>query len=78
MAGTAGALILMADLANAKTDKEKREAMRNLGEAILPPSMTSTEAGAPTLPPSAYTESRKLGSPFYKMFKEGAAPPSMR
>jgi len=78
LAGTAGALILMADLANAKTDKEKREAMRNLGEAILPPSMTSTEAGAPTLPPSAYTESRKLGSPFYKMFKEGAAPPSMR
>jgi hypothetical protein len=78
LAGTAGALILMADLANAKTPQEKREAMRNLGEAILPPSMTSTEAGAPTLPPGAYTESRKLGSPFYKMFKEGAAPPSMR
>jgi len=78
LAGATGALILMSDLANAKTAKEKREAMRNLGEAILPPSMTSTEAGAPTLPPSAYTESRKLGSPFYKMFKEGAAPPSMR
>jgi hypothetical protein len=75
LAGTAGALILMTDLANAKTPQEKREAMRNLGEAILPPSMTSTEAGAPTLPPSAYTESRKLGSPFYKMFKEGIAPP---
>ena len=78
LAGATGALILMADLANAKTPQEKKEAMRNLGEAILPPSMTSTEAGAPTLPPGAYTESRKLGSPFYKMFKEGAAPPSMR
>ena len=78
LAGATGALILMTDLANAKTPQEKREAMRNLGEAILPPSMTSTEAGAPTLPPGAYTESRKLGSPFYKMFKEGAAPPSMR
>ncbi len=78
LAGATGALILMTDLANAKTPQEKKEAMRNLGEAILPPSMTSTEAGAPTLPPGAYTESRKLGSPFYKMFKEGAAPPSMR
>ena len=78
LAGATGALILMTDLANAKTPQEKREAMRNLGEAILPTSMTSTEAGAPTLSPGAYTESRKLGSPFYKMFKEGAAPPSMR
>jgi hypothetical protein len=78
LAGTAGALILMTELANAKTAKEKREAMRNLGEAILPPSMTATEAGAPTLPPSAFSESRKLGSPFYKMFNPGIAPPGAR
>jgi hypothetical protein len=63
---------------NAKTSQDIREAKQNLGEAILPIGMTPTEAGAPTLPPSAYTESRKLGSPFYKMFKEGAVPPSMR
>jgi len=63
---------------NAKTSQDIREAKQGLGEAILPIGMTPTEAGAPTLPPSAYTESRKLGSPFYKMFKEGAAPPSMR
>jgi hypothetical protein len=75
LAGATGALILMADLANAKTAKEKREAMRNLGEAILPPSMTSTEAGAPTLPPNAYSESRKLGSPFRQQLM-GVAPPA--
>ena len=78
LAGATGALILMTDLANAKTPQEKREAMRNLGEAILPPSMTATEAGAPTLPPSAFSESRKLGSPFYKMFNPGIAPPGAR
>ena len=71
LAGATGALILMTDLANARTPQEKREAMRNIGDAILPPSLTSTEAGAPTLPANAYSESRKLGSPFYKMFKEG-------
>jgi hypothetical protein len=75
LAGTAGALILMADLASAKTDKEKREAMRNLGEAILPPSMTSTEAGAPTLPANAFSESKKLGSPFRQQLM-GVAPPA--
>jgi hypothetical protein len=75
LAGATGALILMADLANAKTAKEKREAMRNLGEAILPPSMTSTEAGAPTLPPNAFSESRKLGSPFRQQLM-GVAPPA--
>jgi hypothetical protein len=63
---------------NAKTPQDIREAKQGLGEAILPIGMTPTEAGAPTLPPGAYTESRKLGSPFYKMFKEGAAPPGMR
>jgi hypothetical protein len=75
LAGTAGALVLMADLASAKTDKEKREAMRNLGEAILPPSMTSTEAGAPTLPANAFSESKKLGSPFRQQLM-GVAPPA--
>jgi hypothetical protein len=75
MAGLTGALVLMADLANAKTPQAKREAMRNLGEAILSPSMTATEAGAPTLPPNAYSESRKLGSPFRQQLM-GVAPPT--
>ena len=75
LAGATGALILMSDLANAKTAKEKREALRNLGEAILPPSLTATEAGAPTLPPNAYSESRKLGSPFRQQLL-GIAPPT--
>jgi hypothetical protein len=76
--GVAGLAMTVAELANAKTPQERREALRGLGDAILPPSMTSTELAPATLPANAYTESRKLGSPFYKMFKEGAAPPSMR
>jgi len=76
--GIAGMAILATDLANAKNGQEKRAALRNLGEAILPPSMTATELAPAVLPANAYSESRKLGSPFYKMFKEGAAPPSMR
>lgn len=76
--GIAGMAILATDLANAKNGQEKRAALRNLGEAILPPSMTASELAPAVLPANAYSESRKLGSPFYKMFKEGAAPPSMR
>jgi len=73
--GIAGLAMLGTQLANAKTPQAKREAMRNLGEAILPPSMTATEAGAPTLPPNAYSESRKLGSPFRQQLM-GVAPPA--
>jgi hypothetical protein len=60
---------------NAKTSKEMREARQGLGEAILPIGMTPTEAGAPTLPPNAYSESKKLGSPFRKQLM-GVAPPA--
>jgi hypothetical protein len=60
---------------NAKTSKEMREARQGLGEAILPIGMTPTEAGAPTLPPNAFSESRKLGSPFRQQLM-GVAPPA--
>ena len=59
---------------NAKTSQDIRTAKQNLGEAILPIGMTPTEAGAPVLPPNAFSESRKLGSPFYKMLNQGVAP----
>jgi hypothetical protein len=60
---------------NAKTPKEMREARRGLGEAILPTGMTTTEAGAPTLPANAFSESKKLGSPFRQQLM-GVAPPA--
>jgi hypothetical protein len=60
---------------NAKTSKEMREARQGLGEAVLPIGMTPIEAGAPTLPPNAYSESRKLGSPFRQQLM-GVAPPA--
>jgi len=59
---------------NAKTSKEMREARQGLGEAILPIGMTPTEAGAPTLPANAFSESKKLGSPFRQQLM-GVAPP---
>jgi hypothetical protein len=74
--GVAGLAMTVAELANAKTPQERREALRGLGDAILPPSLTSTELAPAVLPANAYSESRKLGSPFYKMFKEGIAPPT--
>lgn len=74
--GVAGLAMTVAELANAKTPQERRSALRGLGDAILPPSMTSTELAPATLPANAYSESKKLGSPFYKMFKEGIAPPA--
>jgi hypothetical protein len=73
--GVAGLAMTVAELANAKTPQERREVLRGLGDAILPPSMTASELAPAVLPANAYTESRKLGSPFYKMFKEGIAPP---
>jgi hypothetical protein len=78
VAGTLGALVLMSDLVNAETPEQKRKAIRNLGESFLPTSVTPTEAGAPVLPPGAYSESKKLGSPFHVFPNQGRGimPPS--
>jgi hypothetical protein len=73
--GIAGLVMLGTQLANAKTPQAKREAMRSIGDAILPPSMTSTELASGVLPPNAYSESKKLGSPFRQQLM-GVAPPA--
>jgi hypothetical protein len=73
--GIAGLAMLGTQLANAKTPQQRREAMRNIGDAILPPSMTSTELASGVLPPNAYSESKKLGSPFRQQLM-GVAPPA--
>lgn len=84
IAGFGGGLMAISSLSQAKSIPEFIARGVDVGTDYLPlvgqikQGLTPSEAGAPTLPPSAYTESRKLGSPFYKMFKEGAAPPSMR
>jgi len=84
IAGVGGGLMAISNLSQAKSIPEFLARGVDVGTDFLPlvgqikQGLAPSEAGAPTLPPGAYTESRKLGSPFYKMFKEGAAPPSMR
>jgi hypothetical protein len=71
-----GLIMGVSDLVNAKTPQEAREARRNLGEGVMPPSMTATEAGAPTLTPAireAQRQATLLGSPYRK--STGVAPP---
>jgi hypothetical protein len=75
--GVTGLIMGLADLANAKTPQEIREARRNIGEGVMPPSMTSLEAGAPGLTPAILESQRQatlLGSPYRK--SKGVKPPA--
>jgi hypothetical protein len=78
IAGIAGLAMLGTQLVNAKTPQEKREARRNIGDAVLPPSLTSNQLSSGVLPPNAYAESKKLGSPFHIFPNQGhgVMPPS--
>jgi hypothetical protein len=78
IAGIAGLAMLGTQLVNAKTPQEKREAMRNIGDAVLPPSLTTNQLSSGVLPPNAYAESQKLGSPFHIFPNQGRGimPPS--
>jgi hypothetical protein len=76
-AGGIASLLSLPAFINAKTIAERNAAMSEMGESLLPLGLTPSTAGAPVLPPDAYSESRKLGSPFYKMFNPGIAPPGM-
>jgi len=78
IAGIAGLAMLGTQLVNAKTPQEKREAMRNIGDAVLPPSLTTNQLSSGVLPPNAYAESKKLGSPFHVFPNQGRGvmPPS--
>jgi hypothetical protein len=78
IAGIAGLAMLGTQLVNAKTPQEKREAMRNIGDAVLPPSLTTNQLSSGVLPPNAYAESKKLGSPFHIFPNQGRGimPPS--
>jgi len=67
VAGVAGTLIAVADLANAKTREQQANAGTNLLGAVLPPGTDILEAGAPTLGKKqlkAFEEAKKLGSPY--------------
>jgi hypothetical protein len=67
VAGVAGTLFAVADLANAKTSEQKANAGTNLLGAVLPPGTDILEAGAPTLGAKqlkAFEEAKKLGSPY--------------
>jgi hypothetical protein len=74
--GVTGLIMGLADLANAKTPQEARAARRNIGEGVMPPSMTTTELAPATLTPSILEAQRQatlLGSPYRK--STGIAPP---
>jgi len=62
VAGVAGALISLTDLAKADS---LRQGLGDVAEGLLPIGMTPTTAGAPVVPPSRFTEATKLGSPYY-------------
>jgi hypothetical protein len=61
VAGVAGALISLADLAKAEN---LRQGMADVAEGLLPIGVTPTTAGAPVVPPSRFSEAAKLGSPY--------------
>jgi hypothetical protein len=67
VAGVAGTLFAVADLANAKTAEQKATAGTNLLGAVLPPGTDINEASAPTLSKkqtSAMQNAALLGSPY--------------
>lgn len=64
MGGVAGALVAIADLANAKTTEEKMNAGLGVLGAIVPPGLDVLPAGAPTVPQARIEESALLGSPY--------------
>jgi len=64
MGGVAGALVSIADLANAKTTEEKMNAGLGVLGAIVPPGLDVLPAGAPTVPQARIEESALLGSPY--------------
>jgi len=67
VAGVAGTLFAVADLANAKTAEQKATAGTNLLGAVLPPGADINEAGAPTLSKkqtNIMENSALLGSPY--------------
>ena len=64
VAGVAGTLLAIADLANAKTPEEKTNAGLGLLGAILPPGMDINAAGAPGVSQSQVSNAALLGSPY--------------
>ena len=64
VAGVAGTLISIADLANAKTAEQKATAGSNLLGAVLPPFMDINDVGAPTVGNKQFENAYKLGSPY--------------
>jgi len=76
--GGVASLLALPAFINAKTLDEKKAILQNAAEGLLPIGMTPTEAGAPVLPPGAYSESKKLGSPFHVFPNQGRGimPPS--
>jgi hypothetical protein len=64
VAGVAGTLISVADLANAKTAQDKATAGTNLLGAVLPPFMDINDVGAPGVGKDRFEEAYKLGSPY--------------
>lgn len=64
VAGVAGTLFAVADLANAQTPEQKANAGVNLLGAVLPPGMDVLEAGAPTVGQQSIANAYKLGSPY--------------
>jgi hypothetical protein len=84
IAGITGGLMAIANLSQAKSIPEFVARGVDVGTDILPlvsqikQGLSPFEAGAPTLPPGAYSESKKLGSPFHVFPNQGRgiAPPS--
>jgi hypothetical protein len=76
--GGVASLLALPAFINAKTFEEKKAILQDAAEGLLPIGMTPTEAGAPVLPPGAYSESKKLGSPFHVFPNQGRGimPPS--
>ncbi len=76
--GGVASLLALPAFINAKTLDEKKAILKDAAEGLLPIGMTPTEAGAPVLPPGAYSESKKLGSPFHVFPNQGRGimPPS--
>jgi len=84
IAGVGGGLMAISSLSQAKSIPEFIARGVDVGTDYLPlvgqikQGLTPSEAGAPTLPPSAYSESKKLGSPFHVFPNQGRGiiPPS--
>ena len=68
-AGGIASLLSLPAFLNAKTLSDRKAALSDLGESMLPIGATPTTAGAPTLPPSVIEAQRQatlLGSPYHK------------